>query len=516
MRKQAESGYALLLVFVMAATVAILLYMEMPRLVFEAQRVKEQQLINHGKEYQRAIQLYVRKFKKYPGSLDDLEKANNMRFLRRRYKDPMTGNDEWRLIHIDNAGMYTDSLIHKPPQEGEEEGKSQNTFITEGAAFGSTGPAPGEGQQGGAAIRGASDRPVVTAEQFRGLAGGGFIPGQPVPGQAGQPGQPQQYPNPQAGRPLYQLPGQTVPGQQPQYPQQYPYQGTRPGTQQPVPNPQGLAGQYAIPGQQPVPRPPNQPGAAPQQYPYPAQPGQQGQYPATQPGAYPPTVPGLPQAGTAQPTPVRVGLGQYVTPGTQPQTPGQTPRQQYPYPQQGVPGLPGPYGQQRPQPTTNVPTTTGATPFGSSPSTAGSPASGAAGQPGQGASAAMRMIQNMLTQPRPGGLQGIQGGANQPTQGIGGGIAGVATTMEAEGIMVYNERTKYNEWEFLYDFREDQAAQAGTAARGANAGANQNPLGGQQRPGSSFGSPNPGFGSSPQQGQPGFGMPPSAPRGRSR
>jgi hypothetical protein len=64
------------------------------------------------------------------------------------------------------------------------------------------------------------------------------------------------------------------------------------------------------------------------------------------------------------------------------------------------------------------------------------------------------MIQRILTTPRPGGLTPTQG---QSTFTIGGGIAGVATTLEAEGIKVYNERTKYNEWEFVYDFRKDRS-----------------------------------------------------------
>ena len=36
----------------------------------------------------------------YPQNLDDLETTRNIRFLRRRYKDPMTGKDAWRLIHV--------------------------------------------------------------------------------------------------------------------------------------------------------------------------------------------------------------------------------------------------------------------------------------------------------------------------------------------------------------------------------------------------------------------------------
>jgi hypothetical protein len=34
---------------------------------------------------------------------------------------------------------------------------------------------------------------------------------------------------------------------------------------------------------------------------------------------------------------------------------------------------------------------------------------------------------------------------------MGGGIAGVASKYEAEGIMVINQRTKINEWEYIFD-----------------------------------------------------------------
>jgi hypothetical protein len=41
-------------------------------------------------------------------------------------------------------------------------------------------------------------------------------------------------------------------------------------------------------------------------------------------------------------------------------------------------------------------------------------------------------------------------------QTIGGGIAGVATTAEAEGIMIYNDRSNYSEWEFLFDYTKQR------------------------------------------------------------
>jgi hypothetical protein len=40
---------------------------------------------------------------------------------------------------------------------------------------------------------------------------------------------------------------------------------------------------------------------------------------------------------------------------------------------------------------------------------------------------------------------------NMPGTTLGGGIAGVASKFEAEGIMVINDRTAINEWEFIFD-----------------------------------------------------------------
>jgi hypothetical protein len=590
-RKQAtssESGFALLLVFAMAAAVAIMLYMELPRIVFESQRTKEQELIDRGEEYRRAIQLYVRKNKKYPASLDDLDKSGSIRYLRRRYKDPMTGESDWRLIHIDAAGVFTDSLTIKPPEKDKEEkAESANTFITEGAAFGATGPA--EGQQGGAAgIRGASDRPRVSA------AAGAFGQAQGAPGQPQQPpivgqGQPyypgqqapgQPFPGQQApGQPYY--PGQQVPGQPYQaggqqqpgsYPYQQPVQGqTYPGvpigqTQQPGLPPSYY--QYAQPNQpqanqqqpgQPQAYPNPQPGQV-QQFPVPGQvipygqirPGQPQQYvnPQTGQPVFPFPQPGQQQAvqpGQSQPTPG----GVQIYPGAQPVTgqpqpypflpPGlaqanpnaqnQGNQQQYPqpytYPQQGVAGAYGQPVQQQPvprYPQSAASSQTGGvvpTPYAAQPGTTNRAAGGTA----QGPSPALELIRRMLTTPRPGGLQGTAGQASG--QVIGGGIAGVASKTEDEGIKVYNERTKYNEWEFIYDVRQEQAASMAAAAGAAMAGgaasqAGGNPMNtqsGQSTFGSSTAQPQPSPFGFPQPTQPVQGVPvqrPPAPFGRTR
>src|SRR5258708_13308404 len=98
-REERQRGFAMLLVFVMAAAVAITLYRELPRVAFEAQRNKEELLIERGEQYSRAIQLYVRKWNKYPATIEPLEQTNHIRFRRHRYNHPITRNTQCPLFH---------------------------------------------------------------------------------------------------------------------------------------------------------------------------------------------------------------------------------------------------------------------------------------------------------------------------------------------------------------------------------------------------------------------------------
>src|SRR5580658_6846247 len=113
-RRKGEQGFAMLLVFVMAAAVALMLYRQMPRVAFESERDKEDLLIYRGSQYQHAIQLYFVTFKRFPARIEDLENTNDHRFLRKRYLDPYTGKNEWRLIHT-NGMTLTDSKVQAPP-----------------------------------------------------------------------------------------------------------------------------------------------------------------------------------------------------------------------------------------------------------------------------------------------------------------------------------------------------------------------------------------------------------------
>ncbi len=87
---------ALVMVFLVLLTLTI----AAPTIAKEIQRDREVEAKHRADQYVRAIRVYYRKLGHYPGSVDQLEKTNNQRFLRQKYLDPMTGKDDWRLIHV--------------------------------------------------------------------------------------------------------------------------------------------------------------------------------------------------------------------------------------------------------------------------------------------------------------------------------------------------------------------------------------------------------------------------------
>jgi hypothetical protein len=440
--RDGESGFALLLVFVMAAAISITLYMEVPRIAFESQRTKEQMAIDRGLQYERAIQLFYRKFHLYPQTLDDLETTRNVRFLRHRYKDPLTGKD-FRLLHVGPAGQLTDSLVQPPaPLPGSSTGNGPNS--TQGSSTSASSQTSGSSQTASSnsapagdpnnpanpndpnaqsppdplnmALRRPSDRIIGagggaaggTGVGVAGGANGVFVgdPGQQPPPSEPDPNQPQQP-----------LPGQPV--QQPADPNQPAQPGQPQDPSQPT-----------FPGQPPVSgQAPQDPSQAPQ----------------------PPAVP------------IQFSPGLSSSAANPGQTPGTPNSLQQPSGFQAAPGQAQQYGQLPGQPTPG----------------------GAAGQTQSAAS----LIQNILTTPRqpPSSISGF-------TSGNTGGIAGVASTADGKGIHVVNDHAKYKEWEFIYDLKKDKTVM-GAAAVNAQQNVQQQMQQNQNGTNNSFGSSS-AFGSS--------------------
>lgn len=86
-----EGGFALAAMLVAIAVLSVMLLVALPTWRHLAQREKEMELVFRGEQYARAIGLYQRKLAgAFPPSIDILVEQ---KFLRKKYKDPITGED---------------------------------------------------------------------------------------------------------------------------------------------------------------------------------------------------------------------------------------------------------------------------------------------------------------------------------------------------------------------------------------------------------------------------------------
>src|SRR5258705_12916819 len=97
--RQSERGYILLMLMLFVTLLAIAAAVVAPSIAFRVRRDREEELVHRGVQDSRAIRRYVKKTGRYPSRLEDLENTNNIRFLRKRYKDPVTGKD-FKLLHV--------------------------------------------------------------------------------------------------------------------------------------------------------------------------------------------------------------------------------------------------------------------------------------------------------------------------------------------------------------------------------------------------------------------------------
>ncbi len=98
----------MLAVFVIALSVAV------PKIAKQIQRDREIETMRRGKQYVRAVKMYYKKFGAYPPSIDALVKTNEIRFLRKKYIDPTTGKDEWKIIRFGQNKTQTMGFFGQP------------------------------------------------------------------------------------------------------------------------------------------------------------------------------------------------------------------------------------------------------------------------------------------------------------------------------------------------------------------------------------------------------------------
>jgi type II secretory pathway pseudopilin PulG len=123
-----ESGYAMMALLVMMAVMAIMMTAAVPVWKTSATREKEAELIFRGQQYARAIGLYQRSPRGGgPGSLPpSIDLLVDQKFLRKKYKDPIT-NDDFQLLSGAQAGGFLGQQQGQPPgQQGRgQQGQGQ-------------------------------------------------------------------------------------------------------------------------------------------------------------------------------------------------------------------------------------------------------------------------------------------------------------------------------------------------------------------------------------------------------
>ena len=90
----------LLGLIVVIAIILIGLGVAASEVAFSLRREREVESARRANQYVRAIRKFYIKNQHYPGAIEQLEKTNNIRYLRQRYVDPLTGKADYRLIPV--------------------------------------------------------------------------------------------------------------------------------------------------------------------------------------------------------------------------------------------------------------------------------------------------------------------------------------------------------------------------------------------------------------------------------
>lgn len=173
---QGEDGFMLVGLIVAIFFILLALSVAAPKVAQALRRDREVEAVHRGNQYVRAIRLYYKKFGHYPGSIEQLEKTNNIRFLRQRYIDPMTGKDDWRIIKVGEAkttvkGFFGAPLTGMTPGLGSAAGMASAGPAGAGAAgtgqpssgstFGSSSGSSAFGSPGTGGLGGSSGMPTL-------------------------------------------------------------------------------------------------------------------------------------------------------------------------------------------------------------------------------------------------------------------------------------------------------------------------------------------------------------------
>ena len=141
-----EDGYVLLTLLLAVALIIIFAAAVVPTIKFQMERDREEEMIHRGVQYARAIRAYYKKFGRYPTKIEDLESTNNLRFLRKRYKDPTNCSQgkcqDFKLLHFGDVkltftgGIGGGTIPGASPAGSPADQSGQSAGLGQSSAFG--------------------------------------------------------------------------------------------------------------------------------------------------------------------------------------------------------------------------------------------------------------------------------------------------------------------------------------------------------------------------------------------
>lgn len=163
-----EQGYILLALLLVASLLLIAAAAMAPRVAQQIQRDREEELIHRGMQYRRAIRAFAKRTGRYPSRLEELEYTNGTRFLRKQYKDPMTGG-EFRLLYARDIQATGSKLKPSSPPDQNSNGTSGGTnsaaVPANSAVVAGSGDASSSGENAPAAAEAAPAPPAAATPQ---------------------------------------------------------------------------------------------------------------------------------------------------------------------------------------------------------------------------------------------------------------------------------------------------------------------------------------------------------------
>src|SRR6202162_3469308 len=116
-----QRGYMLITLMLALALITIAMLTVIPEISQQIRRDREEEMRHRGTAYMRAIQHFYKKFGRYPMRIEELENTNNLRFIRKLYKDPInkdpaTGKEkDFKLLHQTDISLNNGPVLGQTP-----------------------------------------------------------------------------------------------------------------------------------------------------------------------------------------------------------------------------------------------------------------------------------------------------------------------------------------------------------------------------------------------------------------